>query len=288
MSDEQRPVPTGVSSLDARIRNYARANGHVEHRVALTVRGTVVGQMLPEGVVKGGFAMTLRLGIASTRFSTDFDTARQRGTSVDDYIDRLEHRLAQGWGDFRGTVVERRPASPPDVPPDYVTRPLDARLSYKGRAWGKVEIELGNDELGSADMAESRISDATLELFRYLGLPTPAPVPLMRPEHQIAQKLHACTEPDRDGRNERAHDLVDLQLLLEHEQVDLADVCRRSRRLFAYRQGAPWPPTVRPYPGWETLYAAEAEGLGVCPTVDEAVAWANDLVAKIEAAGQPE
>ena len=36
--------------------------------------------------------------------------------------------------------------------------------------------------------------------------------------------------------------------------------------------------------GWDELYASQAKGLDVLPTADEAVEWANALVAKIDAA----
>jgi hypothetical protein len=45
------------------------------------------------------------------------------------------------------------------------------------------------------------------------------------------------------------------------------------------------PPLVRAYDGWESLYAAAAEGLAVLATVEEAVAWANDLITRAEQAG---
>lgn len=36
--------------------------------------------------------------------------------------------------------------------------------------------------------------------------------------------------------------------------------------------------------GWDSLYFSQAEELNVLPTVDDAVAWANDLIAKIDSA----
>ena len=46
-----------------------------------------------------------------------------------------------------------------------------------------------------------------------VGLPTSDPVPCMTLPWQIAQKMHACTDPVGEPRtNDRAHDLVDLQL----------------------------------------------------------------------------
>ena len=48
--------------------------------------------------------------------------------------------------------------------------------------------------------------------MKELGFPEPGPVPCMRLEHQIAQKLHAASSP---GSN-RAHDLIDLQIAVSN------------------------------------------------------------------------
>lgn len=83
------------------------------------------------------------------------------------------------------------------------------------------------------------------------------------------------------GGNDRAHDLVDLQILDQEEDVDLAAIGVTARRLFASRRAHEWPPTVVAHQGWETLYAEAAEGLGVLPNVVAAVEWANDLISRI-------
>ncbi|WP_431310197.1 nucleotidyl transferase AbiEii/AbiGii toxin family protein [Litorihabitans aurantiacus] len=59
----------------------------------------------------------------------------------------------------------------------------------------------------------------------------------MHLEHQIAQKLHAVTDP----AYERAHDLVDLQLLwrADPDLPRLRDLCERT---FDWRRRQPWPP----------------------------------------------
>ena len=102
----------------------------------------------------------------------------------------------------------------------------------------------------------------------------------MRADHQIAQKLHACT----GAGNERAHDLVDLQLLVSSEELDLAQVRETSVRLFNYRQAQPWPPTVIAGPTWPGIYDEAGIGLKVVPNVDSAVDWANELIARIDSA----
>ena len=60
-----------------------------------------------------------------------------------------------------------------------------------------------------------------------------------------------------------------------------ADICRR---LFAYRRRQPWPPQIIKGEFWSSLYDEQRGKLSVLPTIDEAIAWANDLIAKIDQA----
>jgi hypothetical protein len=53
--------------LEKRIDNIARAGGRPIRRVQRAVANTVVGQVLPPGVVKGGAAMKLRVGETASR-----------------------------------------------------------------------------------------------------------------------------------------------------------------------------------------------------------------------------
>jgi hypothetical protein len=114
-----------------------------------------------------------------------------------------------------------------------------------------------------------------LDLFAELGLHVPRPVAVLPLHHQIAQKLHACTEPG----NERAHDLVDLQLI-----AALADDGLRrhddTTTLRLPRQHA-WPTAVVPGPNWATLYADAVAGLDVIPELGEAVERANRYISKL-------
>ena len=100
----------------------------------------------------------------------------------------------------------------------------------------------------------------------------------MRLEHQIAQKLHAASSPG----SERAHDLIDLQIAVSGGTADYAEVRAVCARLFAYRQEQKWPPTITKGKDWDSLYAAQSDGLDVLPTADDAVAWANDLIERID------
>ena len=96
--------------------------------------------------------------------------------------------------------------------------------------------------------------------------------------YQVAQKLHGASEPG----SKRAHDLVDLQLIVRNSPIDYAKLRTICVRLFAYRQKQSWPPTVSVGEDWSERYDAEKLDLPVLPTVDEAAKWANELIAKID------
>lgn len=119
-------------------------------------------------------------------------------------------------------------------------------------------------------------ADANVILLS-MGFPELGPVPTMALHHQIAQKLHGATEPD----SSRAHDLVDLQIIVGNGEVDWRKTRETCERLFAYRRKQRWPPTVVKGDEWEALYAAQRGSLDVLEDVDSAVAWTNVLVRKI-------
>ena len=185
----------------------------------------------------------------------------------------------EGWGGFTGRLVSRESAKPQGVEPAYVMKPFDVKLEYRGKSWLTLPLEIGHNEIGDADNPDMVFSTEAAEVFAALGLPEPGPMPCMRLEHQIAQKLHAVSGP----YSERAHDLVDLQIIVQNGQIDYQIVNRTCKRLFAYRKQQPWSPEIIQGRGWGELYDAQAQGLNVLPNVGEAIAWANDLIRAIDA-----
>lgn len=285
MSETRDKPPGSVNHLRSLTDSVAKAKNSEFNRVQRAVANTIVGQMLPPGVVKGGTAMKLRVGEASSRFTPDLDAARAHDLTLEEYLDALGERLRAGWNGFTGTVRAIDPPQPEGVPPDYVMTPYEIKLAYKSRAWLTVRFELGRDEVGSTLVAEPRMAEDIAGIFAALGLPPPEPIPLLAVEHQIAQKLHACTSVDpATGENERAHDLVDLQILEQEEEIDYRATAVTARRLFESRRAQTWPPIVEAFPRWPAIYLAAADGLSVLQTVEAAVDWANDLVAQIDAA----
>ena len=272
-----KSAPNSKSNLDRAILRYAQSDVRaVSLRVSMA--NTIVAQMIGQGVVKGGSGLKFRYGEAATRVTIDLDTAWN--TNLDAFLKDLNEKLKAGWNGFDGLLVVQRQASPRGIPFDYVMQPCDVKLNYKGTPWYTVKLEIGHNEIGDADEIDlipprKDVSD----LFDFLCLPTPGAIPVMRLEFQIAQKLHGASAPN----SKRAHDLIDLQLVLAHATLDWLKMAAICRRLFAYRKVHAWPPTITKGESWDEVYAAQAVGLSVLPTVDEAITWANELIAKIDA-----
>ena len=273
-----KSAPNSKANLDRAIQRYAGSDARaVSLRVSMA--NAIVAQMIGHGVVKGGSGLRFRYGEEATRVTLDLDTAWN--TDLDSFLKDLNAKLKAGWNGFDGVVIVQRQASPKGIPFDYVMQPCDVKLNYKGTPWFTVKLEIGHNEIGDADEVERvPLPEDVAEVFEFLCLPRPGDIPAMRLEFQIAQKIHGASAPN----SKRAHDLIDLQLVLAHEDIDFektADICRR---LFAYRKVHAWPPRVEQGETWEEVYRAQSLDLDVLPTVDEAIAWANDLIAKIDQA----
>lgn len=133
------------------------------------------------------------------------------------------------------------------------------------------------------DLIESRA-------FDLVRLPGGTDVPCMTVPWQIAQKLHACTaELGPSQVNDRAHDLVDLQLLgALVEDDDLVDVRDACVAVFETRDQQTWPPRVIALPHWPAIYARALEGLAhldLAATAEDASRRTQELVSRIETSG---
>ena len=154
----------------------------------------------------------MRLGDGATRFTTDLDIAR--ASAIDDFSEQLAGSLAAGWEGFTGALVEERQAHPKGVPSQYVMQPFSVKPLYNGKPWVTVDLEVGHNEIGDADEPDFVSPEDANAVLENLGFPPLGPIPVMALRHQIAQKLHAVSAPS----SMRAHDLIDLQLLVRLPQ----------------------------------------------------------------------
>lgn len=205
----QPKTPNSRRNLDLAIDRLCAKTGDEPGRVKRLLATAIVGQMLPDGAAKGGNALKIRFGKDSTRFSRDLDTAR--ASSLDEYVSRLEDALAQGWCGFTGTVAPKEPPSPEGVPAAYVMQPFEVKLSYNGKSWMTLPLEVGHNEIGDADDPDMVSSPEAAAILAQLGFPEPGPVPCMRLEHQISPEAargqqpgqRASARPDRPADSRR-------------------------------------------------------------------------------------
>jgi len=273
-----RNAPNSKANLDKAILRFA-GNPLRGNEVRNLMANAIVAQMIGEGVVKGGTGLKFRYGEAMSRVTMDLDTAWRTG--LDEFLKGLRARLAAGWNGFAGEVKILRQASPKGIPFDYVMQPCDVKLSYLGRPWYTVQLEVGHNEIGDADVFdEVAMPQVLVDLFAFLALPCPSPIRAMRLEFQIAQKLHGASAP----RSKRAHDLIDLQLIVNTAKIDLAMTAGLCRQLFKYRKVHEWPPCIEKGEDWDKTYDEQMSGLPVLASVDDAIGWANELIDKIDRA----
>jgi hypothetical protein len=276
--------PTTASAIRARLKNVYGIDHTLAIRRTRTIASVAVAQMLPQSVVKGGGSMNLRRGPQDSRVSLDLDVSRPIGVSASDFLKELEANLKRGWNGFNGTLTEKPKVAPNNVPPQYVMQPVDVHVTYKGSTFEKVPLEISREEFDVEIENIDVVADEIVALFTNIGLGAPEAVTVLSVELQAVQKLHACTTPTGRGRYERAHDLVDLQLLCRGTAVNLSNLDLLGRCLFRFRKQGAWPPTVAAHAGWETLYGEASEGLDVLPLA-EAITWINALTAEAVRAG---
>ena len=296
--------PTTIAQLNTRLEEVARELGVPTARARRMLCTLIVSQMLPDSVaVKGGMGVKLRMGERGTRATSDLDVStRQRG---EEFAEEFRALLGQGWGAVPASrgALRKDPAAPNRVAftatlkskplhdpglaePQYVMHPYRVTLSFLGREWSALDVEVSDPEI-ELNAHSLREIDGELVVFSaFFGFGDLCPVELIDLEFQIAQKIHAVTDLDYT----RAHDLVDLQLLWD-AGPDLIAVREFCVRTFAFRRSQSWPPLpLRAMDDWAGAYdeAREETEIDGRATVKADIAsareWFKQLIRTIDAA----
>lgn len=281
--------PSNLRSLRDRLAQAARREGvifgRLQHHVAVLVVAQFAssltdGSGIPLLLVKGGSALELRRGIPDSRTSNDLDAVARH--DIEPVHERLADAAEVGWEGFTGVLTPPEDIEVPGLP----VKPCRfvVKLKYRGQPFASIPVEVSTVEADNATVFDAVSSDA----LQLIGLPATHPVPCMTLPWQIAQKLHACTAPMPDGRtNDRAHDLVDLQVLeaLVHDS-SLERVSAACAAIFEARAQQTWPPQVVAQPHWKPIYARALDGiehLELAPTIADAVDRVQRFVDRIDA-----
>jgi len=287
MTTRYNSSPSNLRALRDRLTATAKREGVVFGRLQQHVGVLVIAQFmnlasedqdLPVLLVKGGASLELRRGIAASRTSKDLDAVILG--DIESVHGRLADAGLDGWNGFTATFTAPVPFDVPGLA--GTPHRLTAKVGYRGKPFVSIPIEISPVEAGNAESFDTISSDA----LTLVGLPASAPVPCMTLPWQIAQKIHACTEPvDPPRTNGRARDLVDLQLLealtVDDPPINIQAACRA---VFEARGKHPWPPTLTARDSWESIYVRALEGLedlGIAGSLDEALVRVQSYVDRI-------
>lgn len=243
-------------------------------------------------LLKGGTWLQHRLN-ATARTTKDVD-GLVRG-DIDAFLVVLDAALVAPWGPL---TLRRGPVEVIDVPTRVIKpRRFDLILELRGVTWRRVQFEISPDEAGIGDTFEA-VEPAPLDRF---GLPDPDGLVGIAMRYQIAQKLHAASDPHDPPAsiNDRPRDIPDLLLLRdlvrEIGSPTLPEIRAAAMAVFATRAAEAtqlgrtprhWPPTIVGHPHWADDYRRAATSAGLTLTLDEAVTQANAWITDIDAANQ--
>jgi len=288
--------PTSKRNLDAWIEQAQPKTQVAAGRLGWLVASSVVIAALqrtrgddghPRFLLKGGAYLEVRLGLRA-RATKDIDTLF-RG-DFDEFLIVLDATLAESWGAIElqrteVTIIEgaRRVIKP---------RRFKIKLLINGQTWRSIAVEVAPDE-GNAGAQVDLFAGPPLGHF---GLPSPVELAGIVFDYQVAQKLHACTDPHEppDQLNARARDLVDLQLIRNAfygDGTDLGALRAACVDLFAARASdaralglsvRTWPPIVQAHDHWQTDFTAAAGHQDL--TLDDAVEHTNLWIRRIDTA----
>jgi len=214
-----------------------------------------------EWVLKGGFALQLRLGdrarttkdIDLMAFSHQQDIRESLKSARNlDLGDWFQMELAQGarrlTGDFGGMRFH-----------------LQARLD--GRRFENFRLDIGVGDPLVAPIEYLK----TPALMEFADIP-PTVVPCYPVVQQIAEKVHALTRHHPSGASTRVKDLVDILLMAEMGEIDAVNLILALEATFGARQTHSLPATLPDPPrDWSRPFRSMADDVELGYTaLDEA------------------
>ena len=220
----------------------------------------VLEQAVERGVIdtyflKGGVAMELRFARAA-RTTKDFDLGLVGNRA--ERIRKLEEVLKLGFDAF---TFRLKPEIHQLEMADTVR--VEVAVQYKTRSWQTVEIDLGPGEAREVDLVTPAIPG-----IAEMGLSLTVHVRCISISEQVAQKLHACTGPQRE---DRARDVLDILLLDMLGQLDYRRAREAAEHIFAKRATHAFPPGTALPAGWRRELEALAQELGYRATRAEEI-----------------
>lgn len=201
-------------------------------------------------VLKGGMALEVRLQ-DDARLTKDIDLGLR--DEVDDE-QKLHDRVADALAvDLDGDGFVLTAAAPVALGADgagHLTWRIKVSASLAGKPFGGTQVDVSPraHELDKTD--RMRLAN----LLDFAGVPAPV-VEVVDVHRHAAEKFHAMLRDLGDRENSRVRDLVDLALLIEHDQLDARRVADAATQVWAERDAAEPPRSLPSLPAtWPDRY----------------------------------
>jgi len=210
-------------------------------------------------ILKGGYAMELRL--EKSRTTRDIDLATRRpprgaGRLSDRILRSLQAAAATDLNDFFSYAIGQPTRDLAGALYGGARYPVEARVAGRVFARFHVDVVSGDPVLEPVEQVHGQ------DWLAFAGLPS-LPFPAISKEQQFAEKLHAYTLPRAGAANSRVRDLLDMYLLVRLG-LNTRRVGEAVHAVFTRRKTHEMPDTLSPPPdNWTRPFAALAEECAV-------------------------
>ncbi len=273
------------AAVEARLRERARrlsAPAYVVRRQAALERLLVrLTRVAPDRwALKGGLALETRLGDRA-RVSIDLDADHVHGAEA--ARADLQRAAIEDIGDHFGFAVVGSEELRETGVGLAVRYKLESSVAERPFEPVQVDVTIAPPDPWDAQPAwrPGLLNELGFDRFEVLLIPL---------ERQIAEKLHAYTRTYQGGGTTRARDLVDLQLIRQHESVDVSLLREAVRRVFLRRATHAVPERLPPPPAaLAVAYRREARQVSAVAGLEEAhqllAQWLDPVLAEIHRPG---
>jgi hypothetical protein len=218
-------------------------------------------------LLKGGYAMELRLKTARTTRDIDLGLKQLPGPAADwdasaaTILEALREAGKLDLQDFFTFVFGDAMQDLDAAPYGGARFPVDARLA--GRSFVKFHLDVSTGDV----LREPYEWLSGRDWLRFAGI-SKTDFQAVSPEEQFAEKLHAYTLPRVGRENTRVKDLVDLILLIERTKLDAARLPKAIRETFQRRKTHEIPAALASPPlSWSRPFAEMAAECGLEPDI---------------------
>jgi len=218
-------------------------------------------------VLKGGYALELRLHKSRTTKDIDICINDSKGLKADDkdgLLKIVRRAAAIDLGDFFEYIVGESILDLENAVYGGCRYPIECRMAGRRFAQFNIDIAVGDVWL------ETHEALAGNHWLDFAGIPAPK-IPAISAEQQFAEKIHSYSLP-RQTPNSRTKDLVDLVLLIDKCSLDAPRLRDAIEKTFKRRKTHEIPKELaNPPETWIVRFKNMAKECGIPGDLDSAI-----------------